>query len=151
MYPPLTIANYFVQKSLDTGVKLTPLKLVKLVYIAHGWYYALSNKALINEGVFAWAYGPVIESVYHKFKKHGKNQIPSQEYDPLTSMVSIDDEDKQFLDKVWQVYQNYNGLQLSTLTHMVDTPWHEIFYSKGQDHIIPNELIAEHYRAKTNQ
>ena len=58
MYQPLTISNYFIQKLHETGSPVTAMKLIKLVYIAHGWHLALENgKSLISEAVMAWKYG----------------------------------------------------------------------------------------------
>jgi uncharacterized phage-associated protein len=40
-YPAEAIANYFIGKSItNPKTSLTPLKLIKLVYVAHGWYLA---------------------------------------------------------------------------------------------------------------
>ncbi len=71
----VAIANYFVRKSLDSGIPVTPMKLVKLVYVAHGWYLGLTGEPLIAEGVQAWKYGPVVPSVYDKFKMYGGSAI----------------------------------------------------------------------------
>jgi uncharacterized phage-associated protein len=144
-YSPHIIANYFIELSLQTGKELTPMKLVKLVYISHGWYLGLTNKPLIIEGVQAWKYGPVVTSVYHDFKHYGNQQI--------TSMV-ISQSDIEFLNKIWDVYKDMNGLQLSTLTHQKDTPWDIVWNQKDGKKIngalIPNDIIKNHYKAKMN-
>ena len=36
MYPSLVVSNFFINKSIEEGVELTPMKLLKLVYITHG-------------------------------------------------------------------------------------------------------------------
>ncbi|RYE90398.1 MAG: DUF4065 domain-containing protein [Cytophagaceae bacterium] len=74
-YDAVAIANYFIQKSLDTGVEVTPMKLLKLVYISHGWSLALLNEPLINEAVEAWTYGPVIPSLYQELKEYGRERV----------------------------------------------------------------------------
>jgi uncharacterized phage-associated protein len=148
MYNPITIANYFIKKSLETGVgDLTPMKLLKLVYISHGWYLGIAKKELINEGVQAWQYGPVIPSVYYSVKTWGKNCI-NQTINTLQNEI-ISEADKQFLDRVWNVYVNYNGLQLSSLTHQEGTPWYTTYHENGginrSSTLIPNNLIKQHY------
>jgi uncharacterized phage-associated protein len=60
-YPAAAIANEFIKVAKRNGVLLTPMKLQKLVYFAHGWYLALLGKPLINEPVEAWKFGPVIQ------------------------------------------------------------------------------------------
>jgi uncharacterized phage-associated protein len=157
MESPIAVANYFIQKSFDTGKLLTPMKLVKLVYIAHGWHLALYDEPLLDEGVQAWMYGPVVNSVYHAFKSYGNGQITS-----LKSVLSggraltpqVTENIKPFLDKIWDVYGDLNGLQLSTLTHQPQTPWDIVWNQQGgkdsKSAIIANDTIKEHYKKKVH-
>jgi uncharacterized phage-associated protein len=138
-YSSLTIANYFVEKS--NGSK-TPMQLNKLTYIAHGWNLAINNKPLIAEPVEAWKYGPVISVLYHTFKVYGNLPVP---YVKTEEAKCITDDDRALLDKVFSVYDKYDAIQLSTLAHMVGTPWHITWYGKGRNGIIPNDLIKQHY------
>lgn len=156
MESSLAIANYFIKKSLDEGKELTPMKLLKLVYIAHGWYLGLTGEPLLNEGVEAWKYGPVVPSVYLEFKKYGNSQIPQLGYiftDQMQIVTPMVDEDKfEFLNKIWDVYKEYDGLQLSTLTHKTGTPWDMVWNKENgkniQGAIIRNNLIENHYKSK---
>lgn len=152
----LSIANYFIKKSFDEGIELTPMKLLKLVYIAHGWYLGLTENPLLNEGVEAWRYGPVIPSVYREFKQYGNNQI-TKLADTLTDQMQfitpmVEDDKHDFLNKIWNVYKKYNGLQLSTLTHQKGTPWYTVWYEENgqnrQGALISNNLIEDHYKSK---
>lgn len=163
MYRPNLIANFFIKKSLDTGIPVTPMKLLKLVYIAHGWYLALSGEDLINEGVQAWKFGPVIPSVYHKFKIYGNDKVTATvQYDTpawstspfergldLSDMSSISDVDKKFLERIWDVYGKYSGIELSNMTHQENTPWDTVWNKDNgknqKDAIIPNEMIKTYY------
>src|SRR6516164_9635188 len=69
------VANYLLSKADVDQKKLDPLQLQKLVYIAHGWHLGLLNRPLFAQRVEAWPYGPVIEDVYHAFKRFGQNGI----------------------------------------------------------------------------
>jgi uncharacterized phage-associated protein len=150
----LSIANFFVEKSLATGTELTPMKAIKLVYIAHGWNLAINDAPLIDEAVQAWKYGPVVPSVYSAFKSFRNGQITQmthviENFQILSPQVA-DQTTKQFLERVWNVYCKLSGWQLSAITHENDTPW-SITWNKngGAAHsgaIIPNELIAKHYK-----
>lgn len=150
----LAIANYFVGKSLETGIEMTPMKLVKLTYISHGWHLGLKKQPLINEATEAWRYGPVVPSVYNKFKVYGSAQIKALETNISSKVIEIEDKTLSvFLDEVWNVYKGYNGLQLSTLTHQPNTPWDIVYNQRGgkdsdTNMIIPNELIQKHYEQK---
>lgn len=155
MYNPTVIANYFVDKSFETGIELTPMKLVKLVYIAHGWYLSYNSKPLIDEAVQAWKYGPVVSSVYHLYKGFGSNPIVHKVHqNHATAAIQIDIEDKSFLAAIWDKYSHYTGLQLSTLTHENGTPWDIVWNQQGGSKksaaIIANNLIQEHYNLKRN-
>lgn len=159
MENPLSIANYFLEKSFDTGVEVTPMKLLKLVYIAHGWHLGIKGTPIINEAVQAWKYGPIVESVYHQFKEYGNQSIKrlastfNDDWQYITPVVE-DEETKSFLDRVWNSYGKFNGLQLSTLTHQENTPWDIVWNRQGgkdkSGTIIPNDLIQAHYKEKMN-
>lgn len=155
MQDPVAVANYFVEKSLADGGELTPMKLVKLVYISHGWHLALTGgKPLLLEAVEAWKYGPVIPTVYHHFKSYADSQITrcASLQNPGNSTVPkiTEKELETFLNRIWEVYRGFTGLQLSTITHQKDTPWDIIWNqkngSKEKHVIIPNDLIAQHYQ-----
>jgi uncharacterized phage-associated protein len=74
-YSPLAIANYFIELAKKKDKFITPMKLQKLVYFAHGWCLALSDEPLIDEKIEAWKYGPVVTSLYHEFKRYGNDGI----------------------------------------------------------------------------
>lgn len=156
MESPLAVANFFIQKSFDSGIEVTTMKAIKLVYISHGWHLGIYETPLINEAVQAWKYGPVVESVYQEFKNYGSKDI-TKLYETTTEKGTsvipvIDDTTIPFLDRIWEVYKNYNGLQLSTLTHQKGTPWDIVWNEKGgckkNSAIISNDIIQEHYKAK---
>lgn len=145
-YNPSTVANYFIKK-YSQGGDLTPLKLIKLSYIAYGWYLALTDntKKLISEKPQAWELGPVFPSMYQNLKVFGKSPVT----DPIRIETAdeISDEDADFLDKIWGIYGSKGGSYLSAITHTPDTPWSEV-YPKGFNLEIPDDLIFKHYKSK---
>lgn len=161
-YDPKAIANFFIETAFAEGKKLTPLHLIKLVYIAHGWYLGLTGEPLLNEPPEAWQYGPVIPSLYHALKIYGNGPITEKISDFDVSLagetISLnthqvptppDKHIRRFLDSIWKRYGKFSATQLSLLTHQPDTPWHETWekykakYIKGVD--IPEVLIKKHY------
>jgi uncharacterized phage-associated protein len=154
MFTSIEIGNYFIKKSLDTGKELTPMKLIKMVYIAHGWHLALTSQPLLSEAVHAWQYGPVITSLYEKIKGYGKHQIDSLIilYQNEESIIPIvkDENILPILNRVWDVYSDYNGLQLSSLTHQDGTPWEVTTRQANKNSIIANDLIKNYYQTKLN-
>jgi uncharacterized phage-associated protein len=146
-YSAKTIANYFISKAKsESKTDLTPMKLLKLVYVAHGWHLALTGKPLIFESIDAWKYGPVIDSLYHEFKKYKNNPITM-----LTEAHPIADSDQniKLLNEVWKKYGNYTGVQLSNWSHEQGSPWYQTWHAKkGKDYngiSIDNELIRNYF------
>lgn len=57
----LSIANYFIDLAQSQSKEIKPLRLMKLVYIAHGFMLAMLNRSVLNprfDRVEAWKYGP---------------------------------------------------------------------------------------------
>lgn len=141
-YNSETIANYFIKKHSEYG-ELTPMKLIKLVYIAYGWYLTtFDNKRLLSEQPQAWRYGPVFPTLYNSLRSFGRNFVK----EPISTYKSetINKDDAEFLDKIWSIYGEKDGIYLSALTHKEGTPW-SLAYPRGENVVIPDELIKEHY------
>lgn len=156
MESPIAIANYFINKSGEKGQEITSMKLIKLVYISHGWHLALYGAPLVQEDIQAWKYGPVVKSVYEETKRFGRYPI-TELFSDSTGKCPLPNNSEvcRFLDKIWEVYGKFNGLQLSALTHEKGTPW-DIAWNEKSGHKynsfkIDNELIRNHYKAKLNQ
>lgn len=152
-YDPVAVANFFIQKSLESGLEVTPMKLLKLVYIAHGWSLGLFGEPLINEAVVAWTYGPVIPDLYKVLKEYGRERVtkpvskngssPFSFAPPTTPTVPIEDTTaRKLLESVWDAYGDKSGLHLSAITHKPGTPWSRT----APNDIIPQDLIKAHYK-----
>ena len=166
-YSAKAVANAFLDIAVANEKKLSPLKLQKLVYIAHGWNLAINDKPLIDdEFAEAWQYGPVFPSIYHEFKEFGKTPVlwkaaeyemdEDFEFKVFNPEIPNDDEDTwKLLNRVWDIYGKYSGLTLSDVTHRPDTPWSKTWAESGgrKNADIPNDMIKAHYEelAKTRQ
>lgn len=67
-YSAKAIANKFLDIAESEGAKIDPMKMQKLVYIAHGWGLGFLGEPLITQDIEAWKYGPIISDLYHEFK-----------------------------------------------------------------------------------
>ncbi|NVK54961.1 MAG: SocA family protein [Alteromonadaceae bacterium] len=156
-YSAKAIANAFLRLARKDGQSITPMKLQKLVYLAHGWALGLNDKPLIKDDVEAWQFGPVISSLYHEFKEYGSGAITNDasdfdlDFDTFEIVYEVpvikeDDTDaNELVEAVWNSYKKYSGGQLSNLTHREGTPWKQAYNgNKGQK--IDTQLIAEHYK-----
>ena len=169
-YSAKAIANYFFELSEKEGRPITPLKMQKLVYIAHGWHLGITREPLVDdEYPEAWEFGPVFPSIYHEFKHFKGNPIqePAQEmiltepielwdwdWDSLdTETPSIDKKDKEirvFLENIWKSYGKYSARKLSAMSHGKGTPWSQTREKVGsvQNAPIEEDIIRDFYEKR---
>jgi uncharacterized phage-associated protein len=154
MFNPKSIANYFLELAEQHGEQISPMKMQKLVYYAHGWYAGYIHQPLINESVEAWQYGPVIPSLYHEFKRFGSGSIKAKAVDFVPGGLAVvpppeDPNIRQFLENIWRSYSRYTGVALSEMTHAEGSPWHKTWQEcSGMRSVdIPFEVIDQHFSA----
>ena len=167
-YDPLTIANAFLDRAAARGETLSPMKLQKLVYYAHGWYLALNGEPLLDEPIHAWLYGPVVNSIFREFRRFGNRTIttratvadvtpPTDPASGTANQTTNQDESpardfdiNSFLDRIWDIYGRYTASQLSNQTHEPGTPWSEVAarYPGGVPRrvIVPDDRIEAYFR-----
>jgi len=147
-YNATAIANYFLDRANAAGQEITPMKMQKLVYIAHGWNLAIHGEPLIDEPVEAWRYGPVIPSLFHALRQYGASPIIK-----TTNGVALPDNDdtkemQELHDKVWEVYGKKTAIDLMRLTHAKGSPWSSVRDegdSSSYGSIISNDVIKRHF------
>jgi len=154
-YPSKTIANNFLQWDFrDGAASITPMKLQKLVYLAHGWHLAAYDKPLIEEKFEAWPYGPVEDTLYHVFKSFRDSRITSyaKTWVGDKEIAYVADKTNQNFQVIFEAVTNKYGalsaLQLSSLTHQNGTPWS--ITRANSDTVIPNDVIKQHFRELIN-
>lgn len=143
-YSAAKVANRMLEMARANGDVITPLKLLKLVYIAHGWSFPYLRQPLLAEPAQAWQYGPVVPSLYHAVS-HFRAR-PVTELVPDTDPQTLSDEANALIESVYNTYSPYSGIQLSNMTHMPNTPWSEAWNARGRNSVIPNDRIAAHYQ-----
>jgi uncharacterized phage-associated protein len=136
------VAQYILWLAKDNPI--TPMQLLKIVYICHGWMLGLYGRPLVSDGIEAWPYGPVIPKLYQAFKHYGGNFINQC---PSTEPGGFTHEEQSVMRQVWAAYRTFTGLQLSALTHKPGSPW-AITRSKHRINGLPisNDLIEQYYR-----
>lgn len=134
LHHPVAIANYFIQLGKQDKVAISLLKLIKLVYIAHGWHLALYETPLLDEAIEAWTYGPMVPSVYHTFKGKGERikeiEKVMDEKEPKKWILPPLDEKNEtligLLKAVWGGYKAFSDEELSLLGHRQGTAWQQL-------------------------
>ncbi|WP_261537001.1 Panacea domain-containing protein [Burkholderia multivorans] len=138
----LSVARYILERRKEAGDAITPMQLIKLVYIAQGYMLGRYGRPLFDEQVEAWQYGPVVPSVYRAVK-----QFKSA---PVERVAGADDHDfsaaeREVLDFVANTYGPQDGVVLSSATHRPGTPWHQTWYRFGRNAPISNDIIENFY------
>ncbi|TAN23030.1 MAG: DUF4065 domain-containing protein [Acidobacteria bacterium] len=150
-YDSRAVANRFLKLAHDHTVGISPMKLLKLVYFAHGWNLALTGEPLISELVEAWEYGPVVRTLYFEFRRFGDKPIGQ----PASILSAFEipecdaehDYTRRLLNRIWDAYGRFTAIQLSTMSHDPGGPW-----SMARQHnpgvkspVIPNEQIRDYF------
>ncbi len=149
MYNCFDISKQFLKLALKEGVGVDTMKLLKLTYIAHGYYLGFFNKPLIQNRIQAWKYGPVIPELYGVIKRFGTSSVDIELMD-LYSENTLNDKDEEFISLLWNAYKKLSGTELSTMTHQKDSPWSQVY--NGQYNVdIPNEIISDYYSKLINK
>lgn len=143
MYSALEIAALVIKVAQKLGQTLTPMQIIKLVYISHGYSLGFDSKALVEDEVKAWKYGPVYPSLYSKLKQYGSREVPAN---ALSGSLDCESDVGQLIEAVLTHYENFDGIDLSALTHQPKTPWDLTVASSGLNTTISNDLIESHYK-----
>jgi uncharacterized phage-associated protein len=137
------VSNCLVEKANQNNDTLTPMQVLKLVYIAHGYSLAYNGRPLIPNRIEAWKFGPVIPDLYHAVK-HWRDQPVG----PIATqgLEGFGENEKELVDATYEAYKGVDGIALSNLTHQPGTPWDEVYRADRANTPIPNDLIENHYK-----
>ena len=117
----IDIAYWFLaQQKVEEGDSITNLKLQKLVYYSQAWSMVFRDKPLFADEIQAWDYGPVIPSLYKRYKKYKFDNILSHK--SKFDFPDFSDDETNVLNFVFKNYGEMSGQHLSKLTHEED-PW----------------------------
>lgn len=151
MRDPVAVANKILEVAKESSdPSVTPMQLIKLAYLCHGWMLGLYGRPLLSESVEAWQYGPVVRSIYKAVSKHRDKPV---EY-PIKNMFGhsaneeFDEAELDIIQQVYRIYGGWSGLSLSNLTHQPGTPWSIVWSGKGKNSVISNDLIESHFKEK---
>jgi YD repeat-containing protein len=156
---PVPATNFFLQKAWSNKKNMTTMKLLKILWFANGYWFAITNKKLFAETFEAWRYGPVLPSVYHEFKRFGAYPIEkgtySCDFDPYKedeankNMLASDAQQlRKFLNKIWDMYGKFNANHLVNLTHQEGTPWRKVYNQDERFIEIPDDDIKEYFSSE---
>lgn len=122
---------------------LTPMQLLKLTYLAHGWTLGILGRPLTKDSVHAWQYGPVYPSLYQAIREFRSDPV---ECVPGATDVQLTPDEHDVLTEVVKAYGDFSGIVLSRLTHAPGSPWSVTWEVAGRSAVISNDLIEQYYR-----
>jgi uncharacterized phage-associated protein len=141
MSTPLDAAKYLLSKQVH-GNRISNMKLLKLLYFAHGYCLAVFNRPLFKENFEAWQHGPVIPEVYAAYKKHASHEIPIEHNPPeLEEFVA------KSLDEAFARWGGLTASQLRDIAHSAP-PWREAYYCHGEGAEIDTNDIYQFFIEK---
>jgi uncharacterized phage-associated protein len=143
MYSSAAVANRFLELADEAGDALTPMQLLKLVYLAHGWMLGLYGRPLISDDVQAWQYGPVIPKLYNAVRRY-KSQPVTERLSAFDTQFGAAEDD--IIRQTYERYGHKTGPALSRLTHQPGGPWEAVYEPGRFGMVIPNDIIEDHYR-----
>ena len=143
----MDVATYILSK-----VKCTHLSLEKLVYFAYADYLCERSERLFEDKIYAFAYGPVIDSVYKAYKRSGYQHLEVDIHTGVGEMPARSRilfakdgiEKLKSIDKTIEKYSGYTAGQLVDITHREGSPWFMIDITHDFQEI-PDELIKAHH------
>lgn len=147
------VSNWFLvrhssemQRDEAVDEKLTQMKLHKLMYYAQGVNLAVFSERLFGDEILAWKYGPVVRSVYDRFKgqRELSNVIDDCELDDYEK-ISADENTNMVLEAVYDKFGGYSAGQLRNMTHN-EAPWIEAYNEGRGSSSMDDKLIEEYFK-----
>jgi len=144
------VADFFLHAAdSDSGLRqpMTNMRLQKLLYYAQAWSLALAGEPLFGEDIEAWEHGPVVRSVYMRFKQHGSHRL-STEYAQSPQLTPAQ---RSVLDAVWASYGDVGAARLRVMAHR-ERPWREARQARDEGDTcnvsLSHDAMREYFAAR---
>lgn len=144
-----------VAKYILSQIRCTHTKLQKLAYLCYAEYLCVASEPLFHDKIYAFQYGPVVDSIYRGCKKMTE---PGQEISPEADTQSFENDypsamrskilfskdgvqKVSVIDAIVNMYGTYSAKDLVAVTHRHGSPWDmvydgAIFYQEISDEVI---------------
>ncbi len=125
------VCNNVLKRAFEENIPVSPMKLQKLLYFVSCEYVKATEHDLFSESFGVWQYGPVLPSVYEEFKSFKSNAITKYATDANGVAYAVDEESapnlKTALNRVWNAFKSFSGIELSKITHEDGSGWSAAF------------------------
>lgn len=138
IFKALDIARKILSRvDVEHGDTISNLKLQKLLYYVQGFHLASFGRALFEEDMIAWTYGPVVPEVYDVYKKYRYRDINTA---GIIDDVELLPQEAALFDKVYLEYSRYSAVALMQMTHTAG-PW--LNHNVGE--VLPKDEIRSYF------
>jgi uncharacterized phage-associated protein len=138
-YDGRQVANFILDFCERNDRPITNLALQKILYFCHVWSLVRLGRPLVKHRFEAWPLGPVLQYVYHEFKRFDQSPISSRalKFNVANGKkevvsYSFDNETEELLLRVVDFYSRLSSGQLVGLSHVSDGPWAKVWNHKGK-------------------
>ena len=119
-YDSRSIANKVMDIADHNQISVTPLKLVKLVYLTKVWWSVLSEgQELTRDKEVECQYGPMHSLVYRSFIHNGAEAIKDRAVDSRTGLKFYEDLSDRLIILIDQVVRSYGNLRAYQLSDII--------------------------------
>lgn len=135
-YSALDIVHYIITYSCEMNMRITNLRLQKLLYFIQQEYLKDYGKPLFFDDICAWKYGPVVPNVYYIYSGYGRLPILNKYESNLPNEI------KKYIEKIVDKLKSKDSWDLVNDTHKVNGAWDKIYKNgEGDRRCIPIDLI----------
>ncbi|CAI9831959.1 MAG: DUF4065 domain-containing protein [Nitrosopumilus sp.] len=138
--------------------RFTPLQVLKLAYLSHGYTLAITGKPLFSDMVVAGKLGPTIPTLDYAIREHGGAAIPRL-YSCGTPVISPDigrrieelggqftPNNRAIVDQMVRTFGKYEGADLASHLNKDGTPWSETIKASGEDSRIEDARLEAYFK-----
>jgi uncharacterized phage-associated protein len=154
----LVLSGTDIAKYILTQRTCTHLELEKLTYLCYADYLCKTGTPLFKDKIYAYRYGPVVDSVYGKYTpyKHSKiRDVEAEKEDttehtlseiemPIKSRIMFSTNgDKKLcsIDDTLKRYARFSAGELVDITHTKGSPWERT----QQSNLITDTMIKKYH------
>lgn len=132
------LAKLVISISAQSGKNISNLKLQKVLYYIQGFHLVLFSTEAFPEPIKAWKLGPVVEDVYHQYKRFGKGEIVIDNLENLSN--NFEKSFYSFVKNIVEVSSQFSPYELVDITHQ-EEPWQ----TTTQNQEIPKIVLKRYF------
>lgn len=129
-----------VNKCIELGYEIEPLKLEQLLILIHGMMLAKYNKPFFEEEIISTEYGLVIREIERDFLEYSSGF--KEKFQDYILLLEKEETTVDYIIKRFGIY-NHKLLKNVIVLNLLN----EISYKEGTSNIIPNQFIREAFLA----